>query len=139
MRQSDVDHIYRALSVLIRRRGELGAELHPGLSLVAYTMLDQIAADTDIRATDLASRFGLDKSTVSRQLATLEGTGLVRCREEEPGRRGHRLELTPKGRRTLDAAASKSRRRLSGYLAGWEDEDLHQLAILLDRVIDSLG
>ena len=57
---------------------DLGDDLHPGVSLVAYTLLTQVDVTPEARAADRAAHFGLDKSTVSRQLEQLISAGLLR-------------------------------------------------------------
>src|SRR5579859_8026853 len=96
-RSSAIDHLYKALTHLMRRRSEVGASMHPELSLVGYTLLAEIAAVPGTRATDLAGLFGLEKSTVSRQLHDLEGAGFLRRDGEHRGLRGNRLVVTAAG------------------------------------------
>jgi DNA-binding MarR family transcriptional regulator len=139
MRQTVIDDLYQSLTTMIRRRTELSGDLHPGLSLVSYTVLTQIDADPDMRATDLADLFGLDKSTVCRQLNELEAAGLIRRDGERPGRRGHALVLTPDGRRRLDAEAQRARQRLGERLGGWKDRDITAFAQMVERFINDMA
>ena len=138
MRQIAIDDLYQSLTTMIRRRTELSSELHPGLTLVSYTLLTQIDADPDTRATDLAALFGLDKSTVCRQLNELEAAGLIRRDGERPGRRGHALVLTPDGRCRLEVEAERARQRLSERLAGWKDRDITAFVKMVDRFITDM-
>ena len=85
------------MTCMVRRSRELSGELHPGLSLVGYTLLTQIDAMSQAHAADLAAYFGLDKSTVSRQLDELINAGLLRRDGERPGRRGQALVVTDEG------------------------------------------
>lgn len=139
MRQTVIDDLYQSLTTMIRRRTELSAELHPGVSLVSYTLLTQIDADPDVRATDLADLFGLDKSTVCRQLNELEAAGLIRREGERPGRRGNALGLTAEGRCTLEAEADRARERLSERLAGWKERDITAFAQMVERFMSDMG
>jgi DNA-binding MarR family transcriptional regulator len=139
MRESAINRLYQGLATVMRRRTELSNEVHPGISLASYTMLTQIEACPGIRATDLAVLFGLDKSTVSRQLNELEGAGLVRRDGERPGRRGMALELTPSGRLRLDEEAARARQSLDERLAGWTERDLAAFAQMVERFIDDLA
>ena len=93
-RTHDIARLYDELAAFARRARWLSAGLHPGLSLVAYTLLSHAAGEPDVRAADLAERYALDKSTVSRQIALLEQQGLLHRSGERPGRRGHVLEVT---------------------------------------------
>jgi DNA-binding MarR family transcriptional regulator len=121
VRTHGIARLYDELAAFARRARWLSTGLHPGLSLVAYTLLSHAAGEPDVRAADLAERYALDKSSVSRQIALLE-------QGERPGRRGHVLEVTPAGHELLDAAASSLRERLADRLASWSDKDVALLA-----------
>jgi DNA-binding MarR family transcriptional regulator len=132
-RDALVEDLYRQLNSVIRRSRELSNDLHPGLSLVAYTFLNLVEAVPDMRASDLAQRLGLDKSTVSRQLDQLFGAGLLDREGGRPGRRGDPLSLTPEGRKTLAADADRVRHRLTEWVRDWEERDIGLLADLMAR------
>jgi len=114
-------------------------DLHPGLSLVAYTALTEIYLTPGVRAADLSAHFGLDKSTLSRQLEQLSSAGLLRRDGERPGRRGYVLTLTAAGRQHLDAAGQAVRDRLAERLTGWDDRDIAAFAQLVTRFNHSAG
>ena len=137
-RSSAIEHLYKALTHMMRRRSEVGASMHPELSLVGYTLLAEIEAVPDTRATDLAAVFGLEKSTVSRQLDDLEGAGFLRREGERTGRRGHSLVVTPAGRAALEREASLVLDRLSVALAQWKVTEIASLADLVDRFSEDL-
>ncbi len=132
------DHVYKSLAHLMRRRSELAGELHPELSLVGFTFLTEIETVPGTRATDLAALFGLDKSTVSRQLNRFESVGLIRRTEERGGRRGYSLVVTDKGEAALERDAERVRERLGEALAEWTVGDITSFAATLDRFIDDL-
>jgi DNA-binding MarR family transcriptional regulator len=132
-RDGGIEELYRQLNALIRRSREMSNELHPGLSLVAYTFLSLVETTPDIRASDLADRLGLDKSTVSRQLNQLFEAGLLDRQGGRPGRRGDPLSLTVAGRNVLAADANRVRTRVTCWLEEWEDGDIAVLAGLLAR------
>jgi DNA-binding MarR family transcriptional regulator len=132
-REAALDDLYLGLTTLARRARDVGDELHPGLSLVAYTLLTQVDVTPGMRAADLAAHFCLDKSTVSRQLEQLISAGLL-CRDcEQPGRRGYALTLTAAGRQHLDAAGHAVRDRLAERLTDWDDHDIDAFAELVTR------
>jgi DNA-binding MarR family transcriptional regulator len=132
-REAALDDLYLGLITLSRRARDVGDDLHPGLSLVEYTLLTQIDVTPGMRAADLAAHFCLDKSTLSRQLEQLISAGLLRRDAEQPGRRGRALALTPAGRRHLDAAAQAVRDRLAERLTDWDDRDIAAFAQLVSR------
>jgi len=132
-RDTALEDLYQGLTTLTRRARDVGDDLHPGLTLVAYTLLAQIDVTPGARAADLAARFCLDKSTLSRQLDQLIVAGLLRRDGEQPGRRGQVLALTPAGQKHLAAAAQAVRCRLADLLADWDDSDIAVFARLVDR------
>jgi DNA-binding MarR family transcriptional regulator len=138
-REAALEDLYQALSTLVRRSRDLGADLHPGLSVVAYTLLTQVEAEPHVRGADLAAHFGLDKSTVSRQLDQLVAAGLLRREGERPGRRGQCLALTEAGRQELAGAGRAVRGCLAQWLADWDDADIAALGGLMDRFNASTG
>jgi DNA-binding MarR family transcriptional regulator len=126
----------RELSVLLRRAraysGELARAVHPDLEAAAYGLLMHVV-EGDARAADLADYFGIDKSTVSRQVRLLEQLGLLR-REPDPGdARVLRLVATEEGVRRLEAARAARRHYVEGRLQGWDPDDVGRLAGLLAR------
>jgi DNA-binding MarR family transcriptional regulator len=132
-REAALDDLYQALTTLSRRARDVGDDLHPGLSLVAYTLLTQVDAEPGMRAADLAAHFCLDKSTLSRQLEQLISAGLLRRDGEQPGRRGYVLTLTAAGRQHLDVAARAVRDRLAERMADWDDDDIDVFGALVAR------
>lgn len=138
-RTVEIERLYLQLNALFRRSRDLSNVLHPGLSLVGYTFLSTIESAPATRASDLADRFGMDKSVVSRQLDRLAADGLLRRAGGRPGRRGDPLSLTAAGRRALAADADRIRAALAVWLDGWPDRDIASFAGLLGRLNTSLG
>jgi DNA-binding MarR family transcriptional regulator len=132
-RETALDDLYLGLTTLSRRARDVGDDLHPGLSLVDYTLLTQIDVAPGMRAADLAAHFCLDKSTLSRQLEQLISAGLLVRDGEQPGRRGYALVLTAAGRQHLDAAGCAVRDRLTERLTDWDDRDIATFAELVTR------
>ncbi len=132
-REAALADLYHGLTTMARRARDMSDDLHPGLSLVAYTLLSEICLTPGVRAADLSPHFGLDKSTLSRQLEQLISAGMLRREGERPGRRGSVLALTPAGQQHLAAAAQAVRNRLADRLTGWDDGDIATFAQLITR------
>jgi DNA-binding MarR family transcriptional regulator len=81
----------------------------------------------------------LDKSTVSRHIDALLRARLLRRGDEQPGRRGYILNLTPLGRHHLDLAASRVRSRLTSWLADWDESEIENFTGLFVRFNESIG
>jgi DNA-binding MarR family transcriptional regulator len=132
-RDAVIEDLYLQLNSLIRRSRELSNELHPGLSLIAFTFLTLVEGSPQIQASDLVERLGLDKSTVSRQLNQLFDDGLLDREGGRPGRRGDPLSLTPKGRRVLTADANRVRTRVTRWLEDWDDREIANFTTFIAR------
>jgi DNA-binding MarR family transcriptional regulator len=132
-REAALDDLYLGLTTLARRARDVADDLHPGLSVVDYSLLTQIDVTPGTRAADLAAHFCLDKSTLSRQLDQLVSAGLLAREVEQPGRRGYALTLTAAGRQRLDAAGHAVRDRLAERLTDWNDADIAVFAELILR------
>ena len=80
-------------------------ELAPiGLTLAQLGLMAQIAAASDDTLGALARRMGLEQSTLSRNLRTLEADGLVEIAGVEGDLRRRAVWLTDAGARRLEAA-----------------------------------
>lgn len=107
--------------------------MHPELSLVSYTILAHVAEQQGCRATDLATHYLLDKSTVSRQVAALERLGFIERRVDPADHRVQVLHLAQRGTEILAAARENRRGAFEERLAGWAPADLEQFAGCLVR------
>jgi DNA-binding MarR family transcriptional regulator len=137
----DFDEAYcqveHQLGVLIRRAralsASMGRKVHPELDSGAYGLLVRIDEGGPVRSSDLAAYLGVGKATISRQVKVLEALGLI-GREPDPlDRRAQLLVLTEEGRQRLDHTRAIRRRRLHTLLSSWPNEDVRQLAGMLDR------
>jgi DNA-binding MarR family transcriptional regulator len=95
-----------------------------GLTLAQLGLMAQIAVSSDDTLGALAERSGLEQSTLSRNLRTLEGDGLIEIAMVENDLRRRAVWLTESGARRLEAAIpiwrkahAKLARRLSPDLA----------------------
>jgi DNA-binding MarR family transcriptional regulator len=95
-----------------------------GLTAAQLGLMAQIAAASDDTLGALARRTGLEQSTLSRNLRTLEGAGLIEIATVESDLRRRAVWLTETGARRLEAAIpvwrkaqAKLSRRLSADLA----------------------
>jgi DNA-binding MarR family transcriptional regulator len=106
-----------------------------GLTVAQIGLMAQIAAADDDTLGALARRTGLEQSTLSRNLRTLESEGLVEIAMIESDLRRRAVWLTETGARRLEAAIpvwrkahAKLARRLSPDLARRLAEDSEALA-----------
>ncbi|CAM3366305.1 MarR family winged helix-turn-helix transcriptional regulator [Stackebrandtia soli] len=99
----------------------------------AYNVLGRLFDEGPRRLSDLAAVFGLDISTVSRQVQSLEAAGLV-TRERDPADgRAHLLRLTSAGETAMRQTRNRRRGILRDLLGSWPDDDVATFAELLER------
>ncbi|MBF4160604.1 MarR family winged helix-turn-helix transcriptional regulator [Nocardioides acrostichi] len=110
-------------------------EMYGELSFVAYAVLTFVAASECAHAADLAAAYGLDKSTVSRQIGELVGRELLERSPDPRHARMQRLEVTTQGKRVLRAIRRRQRRGLAESLAGWPPEDIETFSTLFARFV----
>ncbi|MEU8757865.1 MarR family transcriptional regulator [Streptomyces sp. NPDC048659] len=132
-RDTSLDTIERELTAFARRARAAAARLHPELPLVSYTLLAHIDDQQGCRATDLATHYLLDKSTVSRQVGTLEKLGLVERRPDPDDHRVQVLHPTERGTRLLASTQASRQAAYDERLKDWSAEDLSRFAAYLLR------
>ncbi|GHG53033.1 MarR family winged helix-turn-helix transcriptional regulator [Streptomyces griseocarneus] len=132
-RDASVETIQRELTAFARRARAAAARMHPELSLVSFTLLAHLEDRRGCRATDLAAHYLLDKSTVSRQIATLERLGLVERRLDPDDHRVQVLHLTDAGAASLAQVAASRLAAFQERLADWDEDDLARFAGYLLR------
>ena len=125
------------LTALLRRgralSWEVAREVHPNLEPNTYGLLLWLRRSGSIRLTDLAARLGVGKGTLSRQIAALEGLGLVRRDPDPTDRRAAQLGLTEEGTRRFDAARAARLEQIRRTMKNWPKQDVEDFARLLHR------
>ncbi|MFG3094325.1 MarR family winged helix-turn-helix transcriptional regulator [Streptomyces sp. NPDC048202] len=131
--ESAVETIQREMTAFARRARASAGRMHPELSLVSYTLLGHLEERGGCRATDLASHYALDKSTVSRQVGALERAGLIERRLAPEDARVQVLHLTRAGEEILAQVTERRRGAFQERLADWPEDDLVRFAAYLER------
>jgi DNA-binding MarR family transcriptional regulator len=134
--QQGIDTVYSELETVSRRAVARARHKSAPLSFVEHSLVTFVAANPGCRATDIAQDFGLNRSTVSRQLAGLVELGLVEpgAGAETDGRRGQALALTDRGRELLARSVDANRSALADRLEGWTAAEVDALAAALHRL-----
>jgi DNA-binding MarR family transcriptional regulator len=106
-----------------------------GLSIAQLGLMAEIAAISDDTLSALAERTGLEPSTLSRNLRSLENEGLVEIATVEGNLRRRMVWLTETGARRLEAAIpiwrkaqAKLAERLSSRIARQLADAAHRLS-----------
>ncbi|MFF5187483.1 MarR family winged helix-turn-helix transcriptional regulator [Streptomyces sp. NPDC000345] len=134
-RDEPLDVIHEAIILFSRNAKARANNMYDDLSFVAYTMLSYVGSFPQPTASDLAERYGLEKSTVSRQVSRLEEDGLLRRRAHPSRPRTKLLELTDTGRARLARVRQHQRKGLEERLGRWPDEDVETFGRLLWRFV----
>ncbi len=92
-----------------------------------------------IGVVDLAGRVGRDYTTVSRQVARLEGLGLVSRRAGLADRRLREAVITPQGKVATDAVDVARERMALTMFREWSQSDFDQLLRLMRMLADELN
>ena len=128
----------REIGLLLRRSRAISArlarELHPDLDGAAYGLLALLQDAGPLRASDLVTRLGLDKSTVSRQVASLVDLGLVDRAPDPADGRAQVLTASAEGSSRLSRIRDARRARWENDMADWPQDDVARLGELLGRL-----
>jgi DNA-binding MarR family transcriptional regulator len=128
----------REIGLLLRRSraisARLAGELHPDLDGAAYGLLALLQDAGPLRASDLVTRIGLDKSTVSRQVSSLVDLGLVDRAADPVDGRAQVLTPSAEGAARLARVRDVRRARWESDLSDWPASDVATLAELLHRL-----
>jgi DNA-binding MarR family transcriptional regulator len=111
----------------------------PAVSASEARALTELLAAHGIAQGQLATLLGLEKSTVSRLAAGLEGKGWIRRGRDERNHRYVRLYLTPQGRAVADRLWQAWQSRQERILAGLTAEERAGLAMGLRGVLRGLA
>ena len=108
------------------------------LDRALFPLLVRIERRGPIGIVELAETVGRDHSTVSRQVAALEKSGLAVRRPGRTDQRVREVAITAKGR-SMTAALDAARERLvSPFFAKWSKRDRSELIRLLRRLVADL-
>jgi DNA-binding MarR family transcriptional regulator len=133
--------IEQQITVLLRRVQRIHLSTTTGdvnLERSAYGIMCKLADEGPQRLGALATAFGLDPSTITRQVQALEEIGLAARKTDPSDRRASILDLTPNGREVLDSTRSRRRTRLQEALSDWPESDLTDFGRLLKEFNASL-
>ena len=97
-------------------------------------VLSRIELMGPVRLTDLAASLGLDPSSVSRQVTSLERGGWL-VREKDPSdQRAQRLKLTASGASVVAVLRTARQQALAKLTPDWSAQDIDDLACRLARL-----
>ena len=133
--------IEQQMTVLLRRVQRIHlstSDADINLERSAYGIMAKLADEGPQRLGNLASAFGLDPSTITRQVQTLEEEGLAARHTDPTDRRAAILDLTGEGRRVLDRTREHRRGRLEQAIGDWPTSERVEFARLLEKFNSSV-
>lgn len=128
--------IEQQMTVLLRRVQRIHVSTSSGdvhLERSAYGIMCQLADEGPQRLGALAGAFGLDPSTITRQVQALEETGLAARTTDASDRRASILDLTAEGREVLERTRAHRRGRLEQVMSTWSKQDRVEFGRLLEQ------
>jgi DNA-binding MarR family transcriptional regulator len=128
--------VEQQLTILLRRVQRIHFTTSSGeieLDRSAYGILCRLVDEGPQRLGLLAQAFGLDPSTITRQVQALEHERLVERRPDPTDRRASLLDLTDHGREVLTATRTRRREWLEAALDDWDDHDHAEFGRLLEK------
>jgi DNA-binding MarR family transcriptional regulator len=116
---------------------ELASRIGLDLPRTGFSILVELS-EGPRRVTDLAKVFGLDQSTVSRRVDTLEQVGLVARRPAPFDGRAVMVAITDRGKAAMRKHLRADAAVQNEILLGWADERRQELATLLSEYAEAL-
>jgi DNA-binding MarR family transcriptional regulator len=131
--ETELAVLARTLEGLSRR-----SAIHRDLDRASYLIARTLSADGATSISGLAAGLGLDATTVTRQVATMEAAGLVVRRKDPADGRVSLIDLTARGERKMEEVQAARERRIGDLVSGWPAADQRAFGELLGRFNDAL-
>lgn len=131
------ERIERQIDILLRlgrsRIRDRAASIHPRLSAQGFTVLSVLGRVESMSQSELGERVGLDRTNLSKIVSHLQSLELVEQRQSTSDRRARVLQVSPEGRRKIEAALDDRRATVWRNIADWPRADAEAFADLLAR------
>ncbi len=141
----DVELVERALGNLFRLsrnfRFQEAVHRRSGFAVdrASYGVLARVGELQPVRLTDLAHVLGVDVSTTSRQVATLEQRGLLERAADPDDGRAVLIALTEPGEQYLKQLSAAWHEIVAESLIDWHPREIAKFATMIDRFVTNLG
>jgi DNA-binding MarR family transcriptional regulator len=120
------------------RLGGVG-QVRNSMDRAAYLLLNRLDKEGPMGVKALASSMGIDSSTVTRQVAPLVDTGLVKRTSHPEDGRAVVLQLSPRGHARLGEVRSSRRELMAQLTEDWEPDERESFCALLTRFNTALS
>jgi DNA-binding MarR family transcriptional regulator len=131
--ETELAVLTRTLEGLSRR-----SEIHRELDRSSYLIARTLSTDGATSISGLAAGLGLDATTVTRQVATMDAAGLLVRRTDPTDGRVRLVELTARGLRQMREVQEAREERIGRLVADWSAADQRAFGELLGRFNDAL-
>lgn len=120
------------------RLGGVG-QVRNSMDRAAYLLLHRLDKEGPMGVKALAASMGIDSSTVTRQVAPLVDTGLVKRTSHPEDGRAVVLQLSPRGQARLDEVRCSRRRLMAELTQDWAPGEREAFCALLTRFNSALS
>lgn len=138
-----LDTLQHQVAVFARRAEQtrLGGvgQVRNSMDRAAYLLLNRLDKEGPMGVKALAASMGIDSSTVTRQVAPLVDTGLVKRTSHPEDGRAVVLQLSPRGQARLDEVRSSRRELMAELTHDWAPEERESFCALLTRFNTALS
>ncbi|MFJ8657885.1 MarR family winged helix-turn-helix transcriptional regulator [Streptomyces sp. NPDC093795] len=138
-----LDALQHQVAVFARRAEQtrLGGtgQLRNSMDRAAYLLLNRLDQEGPMGVKALAAGMGIDSSTVTRQVAPLVDTGLVKRTSHPEDGRAVVLQLSPRGLARLEEVRSSRRQLMVEVTDGWTPDERESFCTLLTRFNTALS
>ncbi|MFF4097859.1 MarR family winged helix-turn-helix transcriptional regulator [Streptomyces sp. NPDC001903] len=138
-----LDALQHQVAVFARRAEQtrLGGvgQARNSMDRAAYLLLNRLDLEGPMGVKALAGGMGIDSSTVTRQVAPLVDSGLVKRTSHPEDGRAVVLALSPRGLSRLEEVRSSRRELMARVTEDWSEEERESFTGLLTRFNGSLS
>ncbi|MEU8541935.1 MarR family transcriptional regulator [Streptomyces sp. NPDC048717] len=138
-----LDALQHQVAVFARRAEQTRlagtGQLRTSMDRAAYLLLNRLDLEGPMGVKALAAGMGIDSSTVTRQVAPLVDTGLVKRTSHPEDGRAVVLELSARGRTRLEEVRDSRRQLMAEVTEGWSADERESFCTLLTRFNSALS
>ncbi|MEU3186924.1 MarR family transcriptional regulator [Streptomyces sp. NPDC006923] len=138
-----LDALQHQVAVFARRAEQtrLGGvgQVRNSMDRAAYLLLNRLDQQGPMGVKALAAGMGIDSSTVTRQVAPLVDSGLVKRASHPEDGRAVVLQLSARGLARLDEVRSSRRELMAQVTDGWTEDERVSFTTLLTRFNSALS
>ena len=122
----------------VNLHGRIVSDIGIDVDRSAVVILDTLHHDGPMRMSDLAHKIGLDRSTVSRQVASVVAAGLVGRAHDVGDARASMLSLSLRGQTVRQKVARSWQRIAMDLIADWSFEEQVEFGRLMSKLAHRL-